>query len=147
MLRFCRYQTTITKWYESPIIVDRKSKFQGRHVPIKSSDEIPLILSQFLAQHKSIAKNASHPHILAWRIGERVGNSDNYINVQQGFKDNGESGAGTKLLEHLEKRNVFNKLIIVTRWYGGGPIGSLRFRHILNCCFESLKRGENEKST
>lgn len=145
MLRSRRFQsTTITKWYESPIITDRKSKFQGRHVPIKSSDEIPLILTQFLLQHKSIAKNASHPHILAWRTGQKASHNESYSNVQQGFKDNGESGAGAKLLEHLEKRNVMNKLIIVTRWYGGAPIGSLRFRHILNCCFESLKRAEKD---
>lgn len=144
MLRFRRFQTTITNWNESSIIVDRNSKFQGRHVPIKSSDEIPTILSQFLSQHKSIAKNASHPHIMAWRTGEKAAHNESYVNVQQGFKDNGEKGAGVRLLQHLEKRNVINKLIIVTRWYGGAPIGSLRFRHILNCCFESLKRAEKK---
>lgn len=146
MLRFVRLKPTIPKWYESSIIVDRKSKFQGRHVSIESPEEIPKILEEFLAQHKSIAKNASHPHILAWRTGQKLAGSDKtlkYFNIQQGFKDNGESGAGLRLLEHLEQRNVMNKLVIVTRWYGGSPIGALRFRHILNCCFESLKRGES----
>lgn len=146
MLRFVRFKPTIRQWYESPIIVDRKSKFQGRHVSIESPEEIPKIIEEFLLQHKSIAKNASHPHILAWRTGQKTtssGPSSEYTNIQQGFKDNGESGAGSRLLEHLEQRKVMNKLVIVTRWYGGSPIGALRFRHILNCCFESLKRADS----
>lgn len=147
MLTIRRLHSTINKWFESPILVDRKSKFQARHVKITSSDEIPGIITQFLAQHRGIAKNASHPHILAWRTGEKDESTGRYINLQQGFKDNGESGAGSRLLEHLKQRNVINKLIIVTRWYGGSPLGSLRFRHILNCCFESLKLGEEPKNS
>lgn len=163
---------TITNWNESEIISDRKSRFQARHTDLTDANEIPDILKQFLAQHKSIAKNASHPHILAWRTGQLVQRQSpghqnrkstmetrreskmgtkthlenllgapEYTNVQQGFKDNGEKGAGAKLLEHLVNQNVMNKLVIVTRWYGGNPIGSLRFRHISNCAFDSLRRG------
>lgn len=51
-------------------------------------------------------------------------------------------GAGAKLLEHMVNQNIINKLVIVTRWYGGSPIGSLRFRHISNAAFDSLRRGQ-----
>lgn len=153
---------TISEWHESEVIIDRKSRFQARHTTLKDSEDISGILEQFLSQHKNIAKSASHPHILAWRTGELVElekettkksrksakisdnqpESPKYTNVQQGFKDNGEKGAGAKLLEHLVNQKVMNKLVIVTRWYGGNPIGSLRFRHISNCAFDSLRRGK-----
>lgn len=152
-----RRLSTITNWYESRVIMDRKSKFQARHTSLSTPDEIPEILRQFLQQHRKITKSASHPHIIAWRTGEAVRTPVNigqrlnkskpelglqYINIQQGFDDNGEKGAGAKLLEHLEQHNVINKLIIVTRWYGGSPIGSLRFRHITNTSFDSLRKAE-----
>lgn len=147
---------TITDWYESRIVIDRKSKFQARHVPLSHPDEIPSILQQFLQQHRKLTKSASHPHIIAWRTGDlkedlkspakvKKGIDDQqYKNVQQGFNDNGEKGAGSKLLEHLVQHNIINKLIIVTRWYGGSPLGPLRFRHITNTSFDSLRKAEED---
>lgn len=131
---------SISRWRESLVVVDRNSRFQARHVALSSPSEIPAILQDFLAQHKNIAKKASHPHILAWRTGEPKAQGAEYVNVQQGFKDNGEKGAGTKLLDLLVSQGIYNKLVIVTRWYGGSPIGSLRFRHIVNCASESLRQ-------
>lgn len=188
-------QIHISNWNESDIIVDRKSRFQARHTDLYDSKDIPEILQLFLSEHKTIAKNASHPHILAWRTGvaressleeskgrkattkkdikrdnkkdkkgnkegdaAHTGNNHNnfhmkqsglqsqaspiYYNIHQGFSDNGEKGAGAKLLEHMVNQNVINKLVIVTRWYGGSPIGSLRFRHISNAAFDSLRRAK-----
>lgn len=190
-------QIHISNWNESDIIVDRKSRFQARHTDLYDSKDISEILQLFLSEHKSIAKNASHPHILAWRTGvaressleeskgrkatkkdikrdNKKDKKDNkkgdtvdtgniihnqsnfhmkqsglqleaspvYYNIQQGFSDNGEKGAGAKLLEHLVNQNIINKLVIVTRWYGGSPIGSLRFRHISNSAFDSLRRAK-----
>lgn len=126
---------------------DRKSKFQARHVDLYDASDLPEIISQFLEQHKSIKKNASHPHILAWRTGRLSGSSTvdspAYKNINQGFKDNGEKGAGSKLLDFLVQRDVINKLVIVTRWYGGSHIGALRFRHIICCSADSLKNSSN----
>lgn len=51
-----RTLSTIKNWNESLVITDRRSKFQARHVEIKDPIEIPDILSQFLAEHKNIAK-------------------------------------------------------------------------------------------
>lgn len=136
----------IANWYPSQIITDRKSRFQARHAEISGPDDVETVLGQFVAEHRSVIKNASHPHILAWRTGTPItkegSSTPTYTNVQQGFKDNGERGAGAKLLDHLVARNVINKLVIVTRWYGGSPIGLLRFRHIANCSFDSLRQAE-----
>ena len=123
-----RYMST--NWNESSVITDRKSKFQAGSIAITNSLQIPDILEQLVSNDKHIAK-ASHPHIIAWRTSNPIA---------QGFKDNGEKGAGYRLLEQvLERHNVVDMLVIVTRWYGGNPIGSLRFRHINNSALESLR--------
>ncbi|CCE61406.1 hypothetical protein TPHA_0A03290 [Tetrapisispora phaffii CBS 4417] len=156
-------------WNESEILVDRKSKFQARCCPIKNQNEIEPILSNLLALNKSVAK-ASHPYMYAWRTADIVtqndsknSNSNNksnksnksnskktkdlilpttYKNVQQGCTDGGESGAGQRLLTLLERSNVINAFVIVTRWYGGTPLGSARFRHISTTAVESLKKAK-----
>lgn len=153
-------------WHESEIITDRKSRFQARSVPLTDEQEIPGILERLLRENKNIAKSASHPHIIAWRTatvemaaadtppsrkskgkkGHENRSQDKdyrYYNVNQGFKDNGEKGAGSKLLQQvLVHHNLVNILVIVTRWYGGSPIGSLRFRHIINSSLDSLRKGK-----
>ncbi|KAG4404340.1 MAG: YigZ family protein [Asgard group archaeon] len=121
-------------WNASEVIIDRKSKFQARHVELNNPDDIPEILKAFLKEHKSISRAASHPHMLAWRVEK-----DNQI--VQGFKDNGEKGAGMRILETLVKHHATNVLVIVTRWYGGNPIGSSRYRHIVNSTLNSLRIG------
>lgn len=68
--------------------------------------------------------------------------STNYTNIQQGCFDCGEAGAGQRLLTLLERSNAINVLVIVTRWYGGTPLGPARFRHICSTAAESLKKGK-----
>lgn len=130
----------IPTWHESAVVVDRKSKFQARHVELACALDLDEILAEFRRQHKNIARAASHPHIYAWRTAQ-TGASQHHTNIQQGFSDNGEKGAGSRLLAHMELRQVINTVVIVTRWYGGSPIGAARFRHISRCAFDSLRRG------
>lgn len=158
-----RWLSQVTEWHVTEI-KDRKSVFEGRHVPLNDPKLIPEILEQLLHENKRIAKNASHPHIIAWRTGEpvEVENCDSichsrpksknnrklaeappaYCNVQQGFKDNGEKGGGEVLLEQVIRKNgLYNVLVIVTRWYGGVKLGSVRFRHIASVAVASLREG------
>ncbi|MBP0481532.1 YigZ family protein [Sagittula salina] len=44
--------------------------------------------------------------------------------------DDGESGAGMVILRMLERENVTNQIVVVTRWYGGKHLGGDRFRHV-----------------
>lgn len=44
--------------------------------------------------------------------------------------DDGEAGAGMVILRMLERENLHNHIIVVTRWYGGVKLGGDRFRHI-----------------
>lgn len=115
---------------ESELLVDRQSKFQGRCCTLTNRTKIDEILQNLLENDKRVRK-ASHPHMYAWRIGA----------TEQGSSDNGENGAGQRLLTLLHQANVVNVLVIVTRWYGGIPLGSSRFRHISSTAVASLKKG------
>ena len=44
--------------------------------------------------------------------------------------DDGESGAGMILIRMLERADLQDHLIVVTRWYGGKHLGGDRFRHV-----------------
>ncbi|GCE98807.1 hypothetical protein ZYGM_004294 [Zygosaccharomyces mellis] len=158
------YSTMSKSWVESEILVDRKSKFQARCCTMRNPDEVPLLLQELVDGNKSISK-ASHPHMYAWRTGEAVNFTSSgevkgsgkkskkgkdtsssssqlsWKNIQQGCQDGGESGAGQRLLTLLERAQLFNVLVVVTRWYGGTPLGSARFRHISSTASECLKRG------
>lgn len=156
-----RFSSSIMhQWNESEVLVDRKSKFQARCCAIKSQTEVNNLLQNLVQNNKRIEK-ASHPHMYAWRTGEvklqdtnqkkssasnKKNKKKNFINpktanIQQGSSDGGEAGAGQRLLTLLEQANVVNVLVIVTRWYGGTPLGSARFRHISSTAVESLRKG------
>lgn len=47
--------------------------------------------------------------------------------------DDGEAGAGMVLVRMLERAGLEDHVIVVTRWYGGKPLGGDRFRHVQTC--------------
>lgn len=47
--------------------------------------------------------------------------------------DDGESGAGMVILRMLAREGLHDHMIVVTRWYGGKPLGGDRFRHVQTC--------------
>lgn len=53
-------------------------------------------------------------------------------------EDDGEFGAGPKVLNLLELMEADNVMVIVTRWYGGIHLGPDRFRHILNMARKAI---------
>lgn len=44
--------------------------------------------------------------------------------------DDGEAGAGNIILAMLERAGLTGHVVVVTRWYGGTPLGGDRFRHV-----------------
>lgn len=44
--------------------------------------------------------------------------------------DDGETGAGMVILRIMQKRNVLNAVICVTRWFGGIKLEGDRFKHV-----------------
>ena len=95
-------------------------------------------------KHKAKAKAKTKTRTKAETVtdGTELGSVKQVVkNLRQGSADCGEAGAGQRLLTLLERTNVVNVLLIVTRWHGGIPLGSARFRHISFVAMESLKRG------
>jgi putative IMPACT (imprinted ancient) family translation regulator len=47
--------------------------------------------------------------------------------------DDGEAGAGAVILKMLEREELTDHIIVVTRWYGGVHLGGDRFAHTVTC--------------
>uniref|UniRef100_A0A0M3I7I1 RWD domain-containing protein n=1 Tax=Ascaris lumbricoides TaxID=6252 RepID=A0A0M3I7I1_ASCLU len=114
------------------ILQDRKSTFQAHVALINSENEVMLVLNK-LKENGKIAR-ATH-NMYAWRIEESI---DGRIIKRHDCEDDGEIGAGAKLLHLLELMKAKNVIVIVTRWYGGIHLGPDRFRHICNIAREIL---------
>ena len=44
--------------------------------------------------------------------------------------DDGEAGAGMVIVRMLEREQLFDHVIVVTRWFGGTQLGGDRFRRV-----------------
>lgn len=52
--------------------------------------------------------------------------------------DDGEAGAGAVILKMLEREGLADRIVVVTRWYGGVHLGGDRFAHIVTCTRAAL---------
>lgn len=52
--------------------------------------------------------------------------------------DDGETGAGAVILKMLEREAIPDRIVVVTRWYGGVHLGGDRFAHIVTCTRAAL---------
>lgn len=59
----------------------------------------------------------------------------------QDFHDDGEGGAGIKIMHFLQDSNVRNVLVVVSRWYGGILLGPARFMYITDAARGVLEQG------
>ena len=97
------------------------SKFQGSSVPIFDPDEIIPALHAIYRD----TRNARATHnIYAYRL--RAGKSS-----VEHYEDDGEYGAGRKLLTLLQENKIENQLVCVSRWYAGKHLGPARFGYII----------------
>lgn len=67
--------------------------------------------------------------------------SHHHASVMQDFHDDGEGGAGIKIMHLLQDSNVRNVLVIVSRWYGGILLGPARFMYITDAARGVLEQG------
>lgn len=98
------------------IISDRGSRYAVSGGPARSPADIEALFRELL-RNKRFAK-ATHN---SWAI---------ILNGEPIKNDDGESGAGALMLQMLERADLQNHLVIVTRWYGGKHLGGDRFRHV-----------------
>ena len=125
-------------WVLSSPVTEKKSTFVARACAVTSPPQAQASVAQ-LGSDKRAAK-ASH-HIFAYRI-HAVGEV-----IHQDFDDDGESTAGRRLLRLLQAMNVWDVLVVVSRWYGGIKLGPNRFNIINNVAREAVVRGGWTKSS
>ncbi|KAI5963562.1 uncharacterized protein KGF55_002442 [Candida pseudojiufengensis] len=120
-------------WSQSHPIIDRQSTFIAFARTVNTLEEA-LSNLEYLLMDKKLSK-ATH-NISSWRIKTEQGN------VYQDYDDDGETAAGSRLLHLLQMVDVWNVVVVVSRWFGGVKLGSDRFKHINAAARDALIQGE-----
>jgi|SRR5690625_1966871 len=98
------------------IINDRRSRYAVSGGPCSSEEEANAFLQE-LCSRKKFSK-ATHN---SWAL----------LTKNTALKeDDGEAGAGMVILRMLEREELHDHIIVVTRWFGGRNLGGDRFRHV-----------------
>ena len=121
-------------WIVTAPITEKKSVFIGRAAAVTSAIQARQYLHHLLTTDKKAAK-ATH-NITAWRI--RGPNETSY----QDCDDDGETAAGGRILHLMQLMDVWDVMVVVTRWYGGILLGPDRFRIINQAAREALVSGK-----
>lgn len=119
-------------WTLSEVVVENKSTFVAHVARVTSPAEAKLFLQHLLWSDKRI-RSATH-NITAWRIRGAGGVSYNDCD------DDGEDAAGGRLLHLLQLMEVWDAMVVVTRWYGGVKLGPRRFALINSVARDGLVR-------
>lgn len=120
-------------WVLSDVMTEKKSIFVARAAAVQSPFEAKAFLQHLLATDKKVAK-ATH-NITAWRI-----HGPNETAFQD-CDDDGETAAGGRLLHLMQLMDVWNVMVVVTRWYGGVQLGPDRFRIINSAARDAFVKG------
>ena len=126
-------------WVLSDVATEKRSVFVARAASVESPDEAKAFLQHLLQSDKKVAK-ATH-NITAWRI--QGANEVTY----QDCDDDGETAAGSRVLHLMQLMDVWNVMIVVTRWYGGVQLGPDRFRIINSVARDACVKGGYIKDT
>ncbi|MCJ1407349.1 eIF2 kinase Gcn2p negative regulator [Ptychographa xylographoides] len=128
-------------WYASLITVEKKSIFSAHACTVSSPAHARASVARLLDSDRRIAK-ATH-NIRAYRIRTPAQPDTPQAKevVFQDCDDDGETAAGGRLLHLLQVMDVWNVLVVVSRWYGGVNLGPDRFRIINGVAREVLVKG------
>lgn len=131
-------------WILSEVVNEKKSVFLGRVAHVTSLEQAQAYLDYLLATEKKVAA-ATH-NISAWRIREKRATTGEEMVVQDS-DDDGETAAGGRLLHLMQLMDVWDVVVVVTRWYGGIHLGPDRFRLINAVGRDALIKGGFNKET
>ncbi|KAK4225883.1 ribosomal protein S5 domain 2-type protein [Podospora fimiseda] len=106
-------------WTLSLPHTELKSTFLARTCHVTSPSQAKSFLSHLFSTDKR-TRQATH-NITAWRI--RGPNSTSF----QDCDDDGETAAGGRLLHLMQLMDLWDTMVVVTRWYGGQKLGPRRF--------------------
>jgi putative IMPACT (imprinted ancient) family translation regulator len=112
------------------IIEDRGSKYSVSIGRVTGKEDI----KQFLKKLKADKKYAKADHnSWATRISHEGA-------IFEGKNDDGETGAGAVILRIMQKENLVNTIICVTRWFGGVKLMGDRFKHIQDATKHAINK-------
>ncbi|KAI1117277.1 RWD repeat domain-containing protein [Nemania sp. NC0429] len=117
-------------WVLSDPVVELKSTFIARCAAVSSTAEAEAFLQHLLASDKKV-RAATH-NITAWRIRGPNGTAF------QDCDDDGETAAGGRLLHLMQLMDLWDVMVVVTRWYGGHKLGPRRFALINQAARDSF---------
>lgn len=106
-------------WILSDPVIEMRSTFLARCATVTSPDQAAQYVQHLLASDKRV-RSATH-NITAWRIRGPNGTSF------QDCDDDGETAAGGRLLHLMQLMDLWDTMVVVTRWYGGQKLGPRRF--------------------
>ncbi len=102
------------------IIEDRGSRYSVSYGLVQNREDIKTFLktlkkdkAYLRADHNSFAARIEHQGV-----------------VYETKSDDGETGAGQVILRMLQKHDVRNGIVCVTRWFGGVKLMGDRFKHL-----------------
>lgn len=129
-------------WILSDVVTEKKSVFVARAARVSNLAQAQAYLDHLTATDKKVAV-ASH-NISAWRIKQKKDvppGADAAETQIQDYDDDGETAAGGRLLHVMQLMDVWNVLVVVSRWYGGIHLGPARFRLINDVGRDALVKG------
>ncbi|UWR21652.1 YigZ family protein [Sulfitobacter sp. S190] len=102
------------------ILTDRGSKYAVSGAPATDRAQVDALVGA-LRREKPYAKATHNTWAVVLSQGGALKNDD------------GEQGAGMVIVRMLERAQLYDHVIVVTRWYGGKHLGGDRFRHVQTC--------------
>jgi hypothetical protein len=121
-------------WTLSDVVIELKSVFVARAAPVSSAVEANLYLQHLLDNDKKV-RSATH-NITAWRI-----KGENGVTFQD-CDDDGETAAGGRVLHLMQLMDLWDVMVVVTRWYGGHQLGPKRFSIINTVARDAFVKGD-----
>ncbi|KEY73381.1 hypothetical protein S7711_01494 [Stachybotrys chartarum IBT 7711] len=112
--------TSPPQWTLSELLVDTKSTFIAHVAPVTSPAQARQYVQQLLASDRRF-RTATH-NMTAWRIRGADG-----LVTYQDCDDDGETAAGSRLLHLMQLMDLWDVMVVVSRWYGGVKLGPRRF--------------------
>ncbi|KAH6694946.1 ribosomal protein S5 domain 2-type protein [Leptodontidium sp. MPI-SDFR-AT-0119] len=121
------------QWTLSDVVVELKSVFIARCTPVSSPSQAKAYLQHLLDSDKKV-RSATH-NITAWRI-----KGDHNVTYQD-CDDDGETAAGGRVLHLMQLMDLWNVMVVITRWYGGHQLGPKRFSIINTVARDAFVKG------
>ena len=111
------------KVFMKDVIVDRKSKYSVTAWLVRSQEEVENFIKELLCDN--YFQKATH-NSFAYRVQLENGA------ILESRQDDWESWAGNCILRELQRENIIDSIIIVTRYFGWVHLQNDRFKHVID---------------